>query len=357
MIIAFIGAKRFKTCESNMSLKNTWYIVARENELGTSPLAVELLGERLVLFRAFGRIAVLQDRCIHRNMPLSRGRTTVGEIECAYHGWRFDANGVCVAKPSCLKKETLDESDKTPTRRVPSYSARIHQGDIWVTLADPAPAFSPPAVADGPGYAMYTMETMIDCPQLQVLENFVDCAHTNFVHTGGFRGKPSMRVRSEIRDTNEGVFVETFGENGLTNPIIKLLTPPNATMRHTDEYLAPHTVRVNYHFGENLHIQSHAHCTPINDETTKIFSRFLIKFPPVTPVVLPYFKRTARQILDQDKEILDSQGANLRHYKQSNFSWSVPDTACLFVTRAHRAFATGKFPLAEPKSEKVEFLL
>ncbi len=369
MTIAFIGARLFENrnfttfWNLHMSLKNAWYIVAREQEIGDSPLAVELLGERLVLFRNRGGVAVLQDRCIHRNVRLSRGRAVFGEIECAYHGWRFDAGGVCVAKPSCLtgdpcaKTDGFDEIDGTTTRRVPSYNARIFQGDIWVTLADPAPAFLPPTVADGPGYAMYTMETTIDCPQLQVLENFVDCAHTNFVHTGGFRGKPSMRVRSEIHDTNEGVFIETFGENGLTNPVIKLLTPSDATMRHTDEYLAPHTVRVNYHFGDNLHIQSHAHCTPINDETTKIFSRFLIKFPPITPVVLPYFKRAARQILDQDKVILDNQGENLRHYKKSNFSWSVPDTACLFVTRAHRAFAAGKFPLAEPKSEHIEFLL
>ncbi len=344
-----------------MSLKNTWYIVARENELGESPLAVELLGERLVLFRARGGIAVLQDRCVHRNVRLSRGRVAHGEIECSYHGWRFNAEGVCVAKPSCLSefgaKSTENEIDGTRTRRVPNYTARIYQGDIWVTLADPAPEFLPPAVADGPGYVLYTMETTIDCPQLPVLENFVDCAHTNFVHTGGFRGKPSARVRSEIRDTNEGVFVETFGETGLTNPVVKLLTPSGAIMRHTDEYLAPHTVRVNYYFGKNLHIQSHAHCTPINDETTKIFSRFVIKFPPITPIVLPYFKRAARQILDQDKVILDSQGENLRHYKKSNFSWSVPDTACLFVTRAYRAFAAGKFPLPEPKSEHVEFLL
>jgi phenylpropionate dioxygenase-like ring-hydroxylating dioxygenase large terminal subunit len=346
-----------------MSLKNAWYIVAREHELGESPLAVELLGERLVLFRARGGVAMLQDRCVHRNVRLSRGRAAFGEIECPYHGWRFDADGVCVAKPSCLtgdactKKEGLNESDGTRTRRVPNYSARIHEGDIWVTLADPAPAFQPPQVADGPGYVSFTMETTIDCPQLYVLENFVDCAHTNFVHAGGFRGKPTTRVRSEIRDTDEGVFIETFGETSLTNPIMKLLISGGETIRHTDEYLAPHTVRVNYHFGQKRHLQSHAHCTPVNDETTKIFSRILVKFPPVTPLLLRYFKRTTREILDQDKQILQDQGENVRHYGKSNFSWSVPDTACLFVSRAHLAFAAGKFPLTEPKSEQIQFLL
>jgi phenylpropionate dioxygenase-like ring-hydroxylating dioxygenase large terminal subunit len=348
--------------DKRMSLKNAWYIVAREHELGESPLAVELLGERLVLFRSHGSVAVLQDRCIHRNVRLSRGRVDRGEIECAYHGWRFNAEGVCVAKPSCLASETCtkeeyDEREGTHARRVPHYSARVHQGDIWVTLADPAPAFLPPAVADGPEYVSFTLETIVDCPQLYVLENFVDCAHTNFVHAGTFRGAPSTRVRSEIRDTHEGVFVETFGESGLANPIVKLLLTPDEAIRHTDEYLAPHTVRVNYYFGTKRHVQSHAHCTPINDRTTKIFSRIVTKFPPITALLLHYFKRTTRQILDEDKRILDDQGENLHHYKKSNFSWTTPDTACLFVTRAHRAFEANKFPLSEPKSEHVEFLL
>src|SRR5262245_47910943 len=66
-------------------------------------LRVSVAGEHVALFRSRrGALAALIDRCPHRGVALSLGKVTrEGEIECPFHGWRFDAAGRCTAMPLC----------------------------------------------------------------------------------------------------------------------------------------------------------------------------------------------------------------------------------------------------------------
>jgi 3-phenylpropionate/trans-cinnamate dioxygenase ferredoxin subunit len=55
------------------------------------PLGVETLdGEQICLVLVDGEVHAFQDRCSHRDFPLSNGRLDDGQIECAWHGARFD---------------------------------------------------------------------------------------------------------------------------------------------------------------------------------------------------------------------------------------------------------------------------
>jgi len=68
---------------------NFWTPVLLLSEIEASPVAVELAGKPLVLFRNLvGKIgALLLDRCPHRGAALSlRGMTEAGNLECPYHG-------------------------------------------------------------------------------------------------------------------------------------------------------------------------------------------------------------------------------------------------------------------------------
>jgi 3-phenylpropionate/trans-cinnamate dioxygenase ferredoxin component len=47
-------------------------------------------GEKLVLVRWEGELFALEDRCSHRDFPLSDGDVEDGELECVFHGARFD---------------------------------------------------------------------------------------------------------------------------------------------------------------------------------------------------------------------------------------------------------------------------
>ena len=81
-------------------LRNHWYVAAWAEEVGRTPLARIVLGDYLVLFRTEGGKAVaLENRCPHRNLPLSEGRLVGDTLECGYHGMVFDCSGACTHLP------------------------------------------------------------------------------------------------------------------------------------------------------------------------------------------------------------------------------------------------------------------
>ena len=85
-----------------------WYRALPSDELKRGELRPAMLLEQpLVVGRdQQGRAFALRDACPHRGMPLSCGRFDGGEVECSYHGWRFDAHsGQCTAVPSVVEDQ------------------------------------------------------------------------------------------------------------------------------------------------------------------------------------------------------------------------------------------------------------
>src|SRR5215218_4818076 len=104
-----------------------WYVACQSADLSHQPLARNVLGVPLVLFRdGAGKAAALLDRCPHRNVPLSLGRVVAGgRLECAYHGWQFEDGGRCTHIPGLLAGESRE-------RRAPAVAVRERDGFIWV---------------------------------------------------------------------------------------------------------------------------------------------------------------------------------------------------------------------------------
>lgn len=84
---------------------------------------VEVEGELVCLVRCDGRVYAFQDRCSHRDFPLSNGELDVGEcaITCEWHGAQFD---VRTGDALCLPA----------TRPVPVYAVEERDGEIWVDV-------------------------------------------------------------------------------------------------------------------------------------------------------------------------------------------------------------------------------
>ncbi|MDA0672842.1 MAG: aromatic ring-hydroxylating dioxygenase subunit alpha [Cyanobacteria bacterium] len=112
---------------------NHWYAVARSTELTPDkPLGVTLWQQGIVLFRDRDGVAqALEDRCPHRQVQLSSGEVVDGEVECIYHGWRFNAAGACSHVPY------LAENQKLPTCTLRQYPVREQDGFVWVFPGDP----------------------------------------------------------------------------------------------------------------------------------------------------------------------------------------------------------------------------
>ncbi len=72
-------------------LRDYWYPVQWASEVGRRPQKIRLCGENLLLIRDHGgRVHALDDRCLHRGVPLSAGKVEFpGTLSCPYHGWTY----------------------------------------------------------------------------------------------------------------------------------------------------------------------------------------------------------------------------------------------------------------------------
>jgi len=114
---------------------NTWLIACLSNELKSgSPFGVVLEEQPLVLFRdERGGAVALEDRCLHRNAPLSLGGVSEGRLQCAYHGWTYDRTGAVAEVPALATREGAEQN-----LRAKSYPAVEQDGFVWVSLVGTA---------------------------------------------------------------------------------------------------------------------------------------------------------------------------------------------------------------------------
>lgn len=120
----------------------TWYPVAlsADVEPGTST-GTRLLGRELVVWRdAAGVAHVWEDRCPHRGMRLSFGFVRGDRIACLYHGWQFDADGLCRYIPA------HPQLTVPPTITVDRFAAVERLGMVWAFSGEAAEASAPPAL-------------------------------------------------------------------------------------------------------------------------------------------------------------------------------------------------------------------
>ncbi|MGY2083326.1 Rieske 2Fe-2S domain-containing protein [Blastococcus sp. SYSU DS0539] len=123
-----------------------WFAVARAAEVGTTPVPVGAGGRPYVVvrLRPGGEVIAFPARCPHRAAPLATATVSGGRLECARHGWRFDADGRCVAAPS------LGPGGVLPPRADLPMPWAVEERHGWVWLAPDRTAAAVPARPVGP---------------------------------------------------------------------------------------------------------------------------------------------------------------------------------------------------------------
>ena len=171
------------------ALGDFWHPVALSSSVtGSAPVGVWLAGERWVLARLNGSVAAFRDQCPHRRARLSAGTLVTGTLQCPYHGWRYGADGGCVAIPA------LEHGAPIPPRARLSAAAGVAEEDglIWLTPRSPRagrPSLRVPAALGGAGVATIMLPAMrIDANAAILLDNFLDEAHFPFVHAATIGG-------------------------------------------------------------------------------------------------------------------------------------------------------------------------
>lgn len=147
--------------------------------LGDAPVAVRVLGDEFVIWRdAAGVPRAAPDRCPHRGTRLSLGRVCEGQIECPYHGWRFDGAGRCVAIPA------LPGFAPTASHGLSTIEVVEMHGLLWLKL-DAAATLPRFEAEDDPKLRKLNVgpyDVAASAPR--IVENFLDLAHFGFVHEG-----------------------------------------------------------------------------------------------------------------------------------------------------------------------------
>lgn len=189
-------------------MRSYWQPAALVDELEGERKAVpvRLLGEDLVLFvsgtdAAGGKTYGLVRRdCPHRGADLAYGRVEEGGIRCAFHGWKFDAEGNCVDTPA----EPVG-SKLCAHIRQPAYRTAAKGGIVWAWMGEgEAPEFPELDCFAAPDSHVFAFKGLWECNWLQALEVGIDPAHASFLHRFFHDEDPKEAYGKQFRSATAG---------------------------------------------------------------------------------------------------------------------------------------------------------
>ncbi len=308
-------------------MRNYWYVATKSVDLKNKPLACKILDEHIVVFRnSNGKASALIDKCPHRNVNLSKGKIINGNLQCAYHGWEFNGDGKCVLIPSLCSDEKIPSAACAK-----SYKVIEQDGLIWVWLGDENPTneklpFNIPHYNDS-GWNKTWVQTTIKNSVGNVIENFIDCSHTGYIHGGLFRTPASHLAKTLVKKLPDGVVIDIDEKTDKRDSILsKVLLGKNEENTHQDQFILPSIVKVDYGFGASKQIIGYQICTPVEDFLTNVYVCVTWKMGILTNLIAPIVKIVGNKVLKQDIWVLENQGAIIKKYGE-HFSSTPSDTA------------------------------
>ncbi|MDA8870662.1 aromatic ring-hydroxylating dioxygenase subunit alpha [Rhizobiaceae bacterium] len=304
-----------------MFLRNAWYVAAWDSELTDTLLPVQLLGEKVVLFRKRdGTPAALEDACPHRKLPLSMGRIKGDDVECGYHGLTFDCTGTCTRVPG---------ADVIPhVARVRAYPLEERCGLLWIWMgdaerADTSKIFEVDNWGD-PAWGVNRGESMmLACNYLYMTDNLLDPSHVAWVHQSSFASSACEDTPLETTIGDDGVTVWRWMIDSEPAPFYApfLRFDGNADRKQHYEVRYPCNAIIRAVFqpantrregdAEDAHEQvflmdSYNFMTPVDETHTKYYWFQMRNFAPDDADVSARFASSVRGAFEEDRVVLEA---------------------------------------------------
>ena len=296
-----------------------WYPLAWSGDVKPGKtLARRYAGEPIVLFRGKGgKIFALEDRCAHRQVPLSLGVVEGDTLKCGYHGWAYNNGGKCIDVPY-LGRERLPNG-------VRAYPVREVDGLIFIFPGDPAlaEAHALPAMLGSRAKASYKTRQLnreVECHYTFMHENLFDMNH-QFLHRRqmgmikakclGKRSGPDWCEVDYTFSRTEGQ--GTVGEAAILGVVRKRGEGDNADLMTIRTGYPYQDLRVWVGDGEPvLHVW--LGYTPLDKEqrTNRTFGYLSVKrpgLPGVIDLAWPFITMFTENIFREDKEIVEMEQA------------------------------------------------
>ncbi len=340
---------------NGVRLTDFWYVVAETEELQRNKvLGRQVLGRPLAVFRdAAGKAAVLEDRCIHRNAPLSCGAVRGGGLQCSYHGWVYDRCGKVVDIPSLGP-----DQGKIGTRSAPAFAVREQDGYVYARLSpEPLERFEPFKMphAGEKGWKSVRVVNRFQNTVTNCAENFVDIPHTAFVHYGIFRKPAGERLEAGVERRGGSVLVTYRGERANLGTFSRLLNPSGGEIGHTDSFHMPNVTSVEYRFGPRRSFCITSQSVPVTDEETLVYTDLSYDYGIFNPVAGYFVRREGQKVIDQDIEILALQMKTIKRFG-TKFTHTPADVIHVFIESIRTELAAGRDPRTLPDQKKeIEF--
>lgn len=257
---------------------NFWYPVIRCADLGATPERVRILAHDFVVFRdASGAPAVLSDTCVHRGGSLGGGKCKEdGTVQCPYHGWRYDREGLCTRIPS------LGIHARPPPRaRVDAYPVEERYGIVFAFLGD-LPAGERPPILPVEEHGTPEWRATLACFDVDYhyersIENGLDPAHNEYVHpTHGYQGERESEYRvNELRphrdnDWGSG-FLHTFDAPPLRSRILRAVRREGGQMEAGSGTYGPNQMWTCIRFTARAALHQYMFEAPIDETRTRVF--------------------------------------------------------------------------------------
>ena len=257
-------------------LINFWYPMALTEEIADQPVKVRAIGQDFVVFRGEdGAAKCVSNTCAHRGGSLAGGKIKGNSIQCPYHGWEYDGDGVCHRIPS------LGPDAKIPSRsRVDAYPVQEKFGIIFAFLGDLPESERPPIIPvpewgqDGwrPTIVDYDLGTNYE----RSVENGIDPAHNEYVHdTHGFKGENEDEysvgeLREEHTEWGQG-FWHTFNAPKLPEGELRKLRDFEGDLEVGTGHHGPNQIWTYIHVSPEYWFHQYLFERPIDQENTYIY--------------------------------------------------------------------------------------
>ena len=288
-------------------------------------LKVMLLETPLVIGRERqGRAFALHDACPHRGMPLSYGQFSGSQLECSYHGWKFDAQtGQCQEIPSL----TADQNLKVDRIYAGSYPCAERDDYIWVFIPEPGSpgagftkAAEPPCAAPevpkfGAKYKTAYLTAKMPVSVDHGIIGLMDPAHGPFVHQAWWwRSRHSIHEKQKHFEPIPNGFrmsAHTPSSNSAPYKLLRLHAGADA-ITTTIDFMLPNlrleTIRAGKYWFSSL-----TTVTPItrNHCLIDVVACWnVFRWVPFGPSLLKY---VFAKFVEQDRQTMEKQSKGLKH--------------------------------------------
>lgn len=301
-----------------MFVKNAWYVVAWAEEITREPMKRTVLGEDVVLYRKQdGTVVALADRCAHRAYPLSAGKVIGDNIQCGYHGFEYDCEGLCVRVPA---------QERIPQRAlVHKYPLQESHRWVWIWMGDADKAADTP-VPDthwltDPAWDRVTHTRLFSCSADLVHDNLLDLTHESFLHESSIGDEAVYENGVTVEVDGTSVSVDRWMPHCHPSPLFEKATGLSLVDRwHTTEFQLPslHTIhagvvepggrREEGHLLEVLNA-----ITPQTETTAWYFYAFCRNFSVGDEAINDLLATNLGAVLDEDADALALQQERMQN--------------------------------------------